>query len=57
MADIFEEATDNFYRRHPDPFDERAPHSIYPECNLGKLQKGKFLNPAEFIHVENMSPL
>ena len=29
----------SFYRRHPDPFDERAPHSIFGECKLGKLQK------------------
>jgi len=41
MGDVFEEATDSFFKRHPDPFDERAPHSIFPECKLGRLQKGK----------------
>ena len=41
MGDVFEDATEEFYRRHPDPFDERAPHSIFPDCKLGRLQKGK----------------
>ena len=39
MSDVFEEATEDFFRTHPDPFDERAPHSISPGCKLGLLQK------------------
>ena len=39
MGDVFEDATENFYQQHPDPFDERAPHSIFPGCKLGILQK------------------
>ena len=39
MGNVFEEATEEFYRMHPDPFDERAPHSIFPGCKLGLLQK------------------
>ena len=48
MSDVFEEATEDFFRTHPDPFDERAPHSISPGCKLGLLQKS-LLGKKRFI--------
>jgi DDB1- and CUL4-associated factor 1 len=37
-----EEETVNYYRKDPDPFDERHPSRTDPECELGRMLKSLF---------------
>lgn len=39
LSDIFEEETDIYMRKDPDPFDERHPSRTDPECELGRSLK------------------
>ncbi|XP_044751258.1 protein mahjong [Coccinella septempunctata] len=42
LAEIIEVETDNYMKMDPDPFDERHPSRIDPECKLGQILKALF---------------
>lgn len=42
LCEIFEEETDTYMRKDPDPFDERHPSRTDPECGLGRSLKALF---------------
>lgn len=39
LSELFEEETDIYMRKDPDPFDERHPSRTDPECELGRMLK------------------
>lgn len=39
LSEIFEEETEIYMRKDPDPFDERHPSRTDPECELGRMLK------------------
>ncbi|KAJ6646016.1 Protein mahjong, partial [Pseudolycoriella hygida] len=39
LAEIFEEETEVYMRKDPDPFDERHPSRTDPDCELGRMLK------------------
>lgn len=39
FSEIFEEETDIYLNKDPDPFDERHPSRTDPECELGRMLK------------------
>lgn len=39
LSEIFEEETETYMRKDPDPFDERHPSRTDPECELGRMLK------------------
>lgn len=39
ISEIFEEATNVYLQKDPDPFDERHPSRTDPECELGRMLK------------------
>lgn len=42
LAEIIEIETENYMKMDPDPFDERHPSRIDPECKLGQILKALF---------------
>lgn len=39
LSEIFEEETEIYMRKDPDPFDERHPSRTDPDCELGRMLK------------------
>lgn len=39
LAELFEEETEIYMRKDPDPFDERHPSRTDPDCELGRMLK------------------
>lgn len=39
LSELFEEETDVYMRKDPDPFDERHPSRTDPDCELGRMLK------------------
>ncbi|PIK60089.1 hypothetical protein BSL78_02994 [Apostichopus japonicus] len=37
MAEAIEKETENYFKLDPDPFDDRHPSRVYPDCALGEL--------------------
>ncbi|KAG8191779.1 hypothetical protein JTE90_026814 [Oedothorax gibbosus] len=44
LADLFEEETEAFLKKDPDPFDDRHPSRLLPDCTLGHMLKTVFKN-------------
>lgn len=42
LAEIIEQETENYYKKDPDPFDERHPSRTDPDCNFGHILKVLF---------------
>lgn len=39
LAELFEDETEVYMRKDPDPFDERHPSRTDPDCELGRMLK------------------
>lgn len=39
LSELFEEESQVFMRKDPDPFDERHPSRTDPDCELGRMLK------------------
>ncbi|KAJ8047078.1 DDB1- and CUL4-associated factor 1 [Holothuria leucospilota] len=50
MAEVIEKETENFLKLDPDPFDDRHPARVYPDCALGELFTALFKDD-DFMHT------
>lgn len=57
MAEAIEKETENYFKLDPDPFDDRHPSRVYPDCALGELftslfKDDDFMNNVSIFHQD-----